>query len=115
MSILILIRPNTLYSIPAETTITYPSCRDINLNCEQFTKNGEHMEWCTGWNAQWAQDNCQKTCNACDGATTTTTSTTTAGSCKDKKTSCQNWAGKGYCSKYKSYMTKNCKKSCSFC
>ena len=109
MSILILLRPNTYYSILAETTITYPSCRDINLNCESFVSQ---EGWCTGWNAKWAQEKCRKSCNACNGATSTTTP---ASSCKDKKTSCENWAGKGYCSKYKNYMTKNCKKSCDLC
>ena len=85
-------------------------CMDTNANCKFFESIG-------GCNSASLKEQCQKTCNLCDGKTSsTTTTTTTVESCGDNHSSCSKWAGMGYCTEtYVGYMTENCKKSCNLC
>ena len=47
---------------------------------------------------------------------TTPSPPTTPAPCENKQSSCDYWAGLGYCTEtYVSYMNNNCAKACKFC
>jgi hypothetical protein len=47
--------------------------------------------------------------------TTTSTSTTASEECADGHQFCENWAGRGQCTRNKQFMHMECKKSCGLC
>ena len=101
------------------------SCRD----------SAEQASECKGWADQgyctegewvdWMKTNCKKSCKSCEGDKEEKCKDKKGGcedkkeQCKDKKKSCSKKKKKGQCSskksKKKSWMKKNCPKSCGFC
>ena len=79
-------------------------CDETGLTCEDKKPSycaKTPLKYCVG---NYMTMNCKKTCNYCGG-----------GSCKDKNSSCETWAGMGFCTKHEAYMTISCKKSCGLC
>eukprot|EP00795_Rhopilema_esculentum_P010344 gene10344-19041_t len=119
---------------PATTSSS--GCKDNYISsCPVWGRNG----LCTNDRYKsWMARNCKQTCGLCGTATTaaptqppttaacattappTTASTappTTAPACKDKYGNCGTWKRAGYCTnkRYKTWMGRNCMKSCGKC
>ncbi|XP_076454382.1 zinc metalloproteinase nas-15-like [Babylonia areolata] len=95
------------------TTTTKPgSCSNVwkDEDCDGWAQAGE----CNA-NRVWMEENCKKSCNACDntgdgGKPDSKECTNVWG---DQK--CQGWADSGECEANPIWMKQNCKKSCKDC
>merc|ERR1711865_421951 len=93
---------------------------DSNELCSGWARSG----YCTdGSFVNYMKDNCPNTCclrnqnvdiklDACDSQTCCRNPICSSQFAADKSSDCGNWAAKGFCSSYKSYMVKNCGKTC---
>jgi len=115
----------------AQPTTTKKDDGDETGDC----KDTNSLENCTYWRdqslcsgGQWDEFmkiNCAKTCDLCDvmpPIPTTAQPTTTkkddgdeTGNCDDNVHCCEDFAKSGFCTKYQSFMSVECKRSCGLC